>query len=136
MPQIYILTILMCLFTGGVLAAEMLVQKAPFLGFLKKLQEKGSQLLLGGVVFVLGILKLVIPSPTESSVFFGDLLPALVGIIGGGMLVIEALYRDRDVLPSLASKVIGVRKQYGTAFGIIAIILGIVHLILPGVILL
>ncbi|MCX7786543.1 MAG: hypothetical protein N2442_02455 [Spirochaetes bacterium] len=136
MPQIYILSILICLLTGGVFAADMLEQKAQVLAFLKRLQEKGSQTLLGIVVFIFGIIKLFILSPTETTLVLGDLLPALVGILGGGILTIEALYRDRDIIPPFMSKVMKVRKQYASGLGILFIFIGLLHLILPGVILL
>ncbi len=136
MPQIYILTILICLLTGGVFAADMLEQKAQVLAFLKRLQDKGSQTLLGIVVFIFGIVKLFILSPTETSIVLGDLLPALVGIIGGGILTLEALYRERDIIPPFISKVIAVRKQYASGLGILFILLGLLHMILPGVVLL
>jgi hypothetical protein len=136
MPQIYLLTILTCLLTGGVFAADMLEQKAPVLSFLKRMQDRGSQSLLGIVVFIFGIVKLFIPSPTETSLVLGDLLPALVGIVGGGILTIEALYRDRDIVPPFMASVIAIRKQYASGLGILFILIGLLHLILPGVILL
>lgn len=136
MPQIYILTILICLITGGVFAADMLEQKNQVLAFLKRLQEKGSQILLGIVVFIFGFVKLFILSPTETSLVLGDLLPALVGILGGGILTIESLYRDRDIIPPFMSKVIAIRKQYATGLGILFILIGLLHMILPGVVLL
>ncbi|MFQ3621872.1 MAG: hypothetical protein SNJ78_13130, partial [Spirochaetales bacterium] len=135
MPQIYILTIFMCLFTGGVLAADLLEQRIPALSFFKRLQDKGSQTLLGVVVFIIGIAKLFILSPTETSLILGDLLPALTGILGGLLLTVEALYRERDIIPSYVSTLLTLRKQYGTGFGILSILFGIIHLILPGVIL-
>ncbi len=125
MPQIYILTILICLLTGGVFAADMLEQKSQVLAFLKRLQDKGSQTLLGIVVFIFGIVKLFILSPTETSLVLGDLLPALVGILGGGILTLEALYRDRDIIPPFISKVISVRKQYASGLGILFILIGL-----------
>lgn len=136
MPQIYFLTILTCLLTGGVFAADMLEQKAPPLAFLKRMQDKGSQTLLGIVVFIFGIIKLFIPSPTETSFILGDFLPALVGIVGGGLLAIEAIYRDRNIIPPFVEKAIAIRKRYATGLGIPFILIGLVHLILPGVILL
>jgi len=106
------------------------------LAFLKRLQDKGSQTLLGIVVFIFGIVKLFILSPTETTIVLGDLLPALVGILGGGILTIEALYRDRDIIPPFMSKVLTVRKQYASGLGILFILIGILHMILPGVVLL
>jgi hypothetical protein len=133
MPQLYIVSVVMGLFVGGALAAEDLAKRAGFFGFLSGFRVKSSQLLIGGLAFVVGALKLFVLSPTETMFFAGDLLPGLSGVLFGGALFIEAFFRDKAGAPPFASAVGNLIKLYGTAAGYLSILIGVLHMLFPSV---
>lgn len=133
MPQLYILSVVMCLLTGGVLAAESLTKRTAFFGFLVNLHARGIQLVIGALALLVGLLKLFILSPTETMTFAGDLLPGLSGLIFGAALFIEALYRDKIGAPPFAGVVGGLLRNYGTAAGYLSILIGVLHMLFPSV---
>lgn len=87
---------------------------------------------VGTVAAIVGVLRIVFVTPGDV-VVLGDLFPALVGLTAGVTLVLIA-YLDRVDAPFAFAQRIGtVLGDRRTAVGIVAIIVGVLHFFLPGV---
>ena len=149
MIQFYFLSILLNLMTGSILLyssanldGDSDLESEKKSSFIKSLFEKifGSSGILEDSLFILvvaflsfftGIIKLFFP--VNKIIIFGDLLPSLTGILGGLSLLFSYYSEKSDVafqLPSFLEKIFVSEKNI---FGILSIIIAILHFILPGV---
>lgn len=92
--QLYFLSIATNLLAGVALAGDYLAPRFPGLRpLLEGLAGRTGRLTLGGITAAVGILKLLVVTPSESqqAAVVGDLVPALAGLVLGGSLVATAL---------------------------------------------
>ena len=139
MIQFYFLSILLNLMTGSVLLyssanldGDSDLESEKKSSFIKSLFEKifGSSGILEDSLFILVVAFL---SFFTGIIIFGDLLPSLTGILGGLSLLFSYYSEKSDVafqLPSFLEKIFVSEKNI---FGILSIIIAILHFILPGV---
>lgn len=137
MVQIYLLSILANIFGGLVLSAEHYSER--FTGFTGVKEffdgKPGMRVTLGIVGFLTGFLKLL--SVTKGDVpVVGDLVPALTGLVTGTALLFDR-YKEKSTVQSkmleTADKVLLNNKSIlGTA----AVVVGALHFLLPGIVLL
>jgi hypothetical protein len=91
MVQVYLLSVVLNALTGIILA---FYKEEPDRGALSfSLNNETVRLIVGGLAFITGILKILSPSPEDVKVI-GDLFPALAGLAGGFILVFE-FYRNK-----------------------------------------
>jgi uncharacterized membrane protein HdeD (DUF308 family) len=98
------------------------------------LNNNKVRLMLGGLSFITGILKIL--SPVTGNVpVVGDLFPALVGLAGGFILVFEFYHRPSEN-PNWAEQTGKIIKKYRKIIGFAAIAAAALHLFFYPVILL
>ena len=137
MAQFYLLSVLANIVAGLTLAGDFLGEKVPFLASFKNLRaNKAAQTVIALVSIVIGVIKLIVLSPGESVPVVGEILPALTGIVLGGILVIEAFRPSVDSRGESLQKISKAVLSYRVPVGIFGVVVGIVHFFFPGVIVL
>ncbi len=137
MAQFYLLSVLANLVAGLTLAGDYLGEKFQFLASFKNLREnKKAQTVIGIIAAAIGIIKLFILSPEETVPIIGDLLPALAGIVLGGILLIEAYRPHVEKRGKSVEKISKMVLTYRVPVGIAGVIIAILHFLFPGVVLL
>lgn len=133
MYQVYFLSVLTNIVAGIALAFERMDDRLRLHAVFNPelFRHTGFRLAMGVITFVVGFAKLL--SVTDGNVpVVGDLLPALSGMVMGFILVFQ-YYQERTNIRSTAvdsvDRVFG--RNSGT-FGMIGIIVGVVHLLVPG----
>lgn len=137
MYQIYLLAVLVNLVGGVFLAAGFLKEKIPALeGFEKFLSDNKAFITIASLAMVaVGILKLIIPA-TPSVPVVQDLVPALFAILAGITLFYGHYKRVSDVDSEATSFMDKYIYKYRDVIGILTALSGLVHFILPRVVLL
>ncbi|WP_028975376.1 hypothetical protein [Spirochaeta cellobiosiphila] len=135
MYQIYFLSIVLNVFAGGILAKESLDEKLPSLArFVELMSSTGVKGFMGLVTAIIGIVNLL--TYTEGAYpIVGDLIPALAGMASGVTLMLE-YYKEKatttsDVVDKLDHSVLANKNIIGIA----TILTGILHFLLPGLLL-
>ncbi len=137
MAQFYLLSVLANIVAGLTLAGDFLGEKVPFLASFKNLRaNKAAQTVIALVSIVIGVIKLIVLSPGEFVPVVGDILPALTGIVLGGILVIEAFRPSVESRGESLQKISKAVLSYRVPVGIFGAAVGIVHFLFPGVIVL
>lgn len=137
MAQIYLLSVLANIIAGLTLAGDFLGEKMPFLASFKNLRSnKAAQTVIALASIIIGVIKLIVLSPGESVPVVGDILPALTGIILGGILVIEAFRPAVDSRGESLQKISKTVLSYRVPVGIVGVVVGIVHFLFPGAVIL
>jgi hypothetical protein len=134
MAQLYFLSVASLLFAGLLLASEFLSGRIAALEPLVDLSEnRGIAVTAGIVTLSVGVIKLFVRAPFDAVVFAGDLLPALVGI-GTGLLLVFSRVTVKN--SAKVNEVAGTVLGYRTAIGIGAIIIGLIHFLVPAAVIL
>ena len=96
--QFYFLSVVINLLAGILLAGDYLAQRFPGLkALLPELGTRSSGVTIGAVTAGVGVLKLFVYADSAQIVVVGDLLPALTGIVLGGVLTgIGLVGEDED----------------------------------------
>ncbi len=137
MPQIYVLSILANIVAGLTLAGDTLGARMAFLASFKNLRDKRSWVTWIGVVTVLvGVLKLIVPSPRETVPVAGDLLPGLGGITLGLMLLAEQIVKPGTETGHKIEKAAGKALTYRVPAGIAGVVISLTHFLFPGALIL
>lgn len=133
MLQLYFLLVLLNLLAGLSLASDFMGEKLPSTAPLFKLiSSPGIRGLLGILAFLVGFFSLIIVLPGDVPVV-GDLLPAISALFTGTGLVLEYYQSKTTTQTNLVEKLDGFLLKNKTFFGLLAIILGVLHFILPTV---
>ena len=94
--------------------------------------NKNLILVLGIVTFITGIFKLITPFHSKVPVF-GDLIPAVAGIVSGFCLLLD-YYNTATTIPiSLPKKLDAVLIKSRRYVGIIVMVSALIHFLLPAV---
>jgi len=138
--QFYLLSVLANAVAGLVLAGGILADRVPFLaGFAKLYAGRTAQAVLGSVTLVVGVIKLFVSSPGELVPVAGDILPALAGIVLGGVLLVETFRPGSEAQAEKYAKVKKISKAvmfYRVPLGIAGAAIALVHFLLPSVVIL
>ena len=131
MEQLYFLSIVLNGFAGFLFLFGDLGGNDPD-GSGKKFAFVGSgfRLIIGILALLTGILKLLYPMEV---LIFGDLLPALAGIIAGFMLI-YGFYRERSSNVDSEEKINRLGESvlhYKKAIGIVLLVAALLHFLLP-----
>ena len=132
MVQFYTLSVVINLLSGLLLASGANEKKTTFLSRLKSLFEgKGSQFSLGLLSLIVGLFKILTPTAGDVPVV-GDILPAISGFAVGGILLLEFFRVSSDLEEEpgkLTTRLLDNRRYIGIA----AIVVGLLHFLMPGV---
>ena len=159
--HVYLLSVLTTIAAGATLAAGYLVERFPVLEPLKRFAASSRAAgALGAIAAAVGFVKLFARAPNQT-VIVGDFLPAVAGMLLGGMLLIDR-YRDQrrlrggaaqpiaaddgdddgdpiPVTPAAGSPPDGILKigdaltPYRTPLGLAGMAAGVIHFLLAGV---
>jgi hypothetical protein len=135
--QFYLLSVLTTITAGLTLAGDWFAEKVSFLASFKKLREnRTAQTVLAIITIVVGLVKLVVLSPGEHVPVVGDILPALAGVALGALMLIE-VHRLRvegrsEPLERLSKTVL----TYRVPVGIAGAVIGFLHFLVPGAVIL
>ena len=152
--QFYLLSIVINLLAGVILAGDFLAQRLPWMrSLLPEISSRSSGVAIGAVTAVVGVLKLfVLANPLQTAVV-GDLLPALAGIALGGVLISVALNAEENdgsgsaerpvhtskegssrmvVADEAAGKAVRLAAGYRTPAGLAGIAVALLHFLFPG----
>ncbi len=133
MAQFYLLSILSNIIAGLTLAGDYLGEKFPFLASFKNLRaNRPATIIIGVVAIVIGLIKLVVLSPGENVPVAGDLLPALTGIVVGGILLVEAFRAKVESQSEPMRKISSVMLTYRVPVGIVGVAVAVLHFLFPG----
>ncbi|PIE04797.1 MAG: hypothetical protein CSA76_02330 [Spirochaetales bacterium] len=136
--QIYLLTVLTTILAGLALAGEFLTKRFErYSEYTDFMANPVYRILLGAMTILIGIINLF-PNYEGNVLILGDLLPSLIGIAGGILLIAEFLSKQKETevkkAAELAEKVEKFSSPYLTIVGISSVLIGILHAILPKVI--
>jgi hypothetical protein len=135
--QFYLLSVVANIVAGLTLAGDWLSQKVSFLASFNTLREnRTAQTVLAIVTAVVGVVKLIVLSPGEHVPVVGDILPALAGVALGAIMLIE-VHRLRvegrsEPLERLSKTVL----TYRVPVGIAGAVIGFLHFLVPGAVIL
>jgi hypothetical protein len=133
MPQLYLLSVVTNVLAGLALAGGYLGEKLAFLASWRDLRDKRALLItIGLAAAVVGVLKLIFRSPGEQVYVAGDLLPALLGIVQGGVVLAEGL-RQRVQSSQQLENVSRAVLSYRVPVGIAGMVVAFLHFLLPGI---
>jgi hypothetical protein len=137
MAQFYLLSVCLNVIAGLTLAGDYLGEKIQLLASFKNIRaNRAAQTAVAVAVAAVGLVKLIVLAPGEHVPVVGDLLPALTGILLGGILLIEA-YRPHvegrsEQLEKLSKTVL----TYRVPAGIAGAVIGFIHFLFPGAVIL
>jgi hypothetical protein len=137
MTQFYFLSIVFNILVGLVLLSEYLGDKFEFFAPFKNILLKtGPRTVIGIVSVLVGIFKLIVMSPGETVVVAGDLLPAITGIGIGGIVLFDFLRQKMKLSNSSVDAAMNAVTTYHIPLGVLAIVVAIIHFLVPGVVIL
>jgi hypothetical protein len=133
MAQFYFLSILSNIVAGLTLAGDYLGEKIPFLASFKNLRaNRPATVIIAVITAVIGVIKLIVLSPGESIPVVGDLLPALTGIVVGGILLVEAFRQRVESQGESLKKISTAVLTYRVPVGIAGVVIAVLHFLFPG----
>ncbi len=137
MMQFYLLSVLANLVASLTLAGDYLGERVPFLRPFKEVRGKrGEQIAIGVTALVVGLIKLFVLSPGEHVVILGDLLPALTGIVIGGILLAELNQGRVEQAGEPIRKLSRTALTYRVPLGIGGIVVAFLHFLFPNMMIL
>lgn len=94
--------------------------------------NKNFLLILGIITFITGVFKLITPFHSKVPVF-GDLIPAVAGIVSGFCLLLD-YYNDATTIPiALPEKIDSILIKSRRYVGIIVMVSAVIHFLIPAV---
>lgn len=137
MGQFYLLSVVSLVVAGFALAADYLAERISVLrGFRKIRESRAAEAIVGTFATLAGILKLIFRSPGETTPVAGDLLPALAGIALGMVLLGEVFHQQIAAGGESLEKASRSVLTYRTPIGIAGVLIGLVHFVMPRVVIL
>jgi len=133
MVQFYALSVVVNVLSGLLLAGAAKEKKTTFLYKLKSLFEtKAAKFSLGLLSLIVGLFKILTPTAGDVPVV-GDILPAVTGFVLGGILLLDFMRTSSDLQEEpnkLTTRILSNKKYIGMA----GIVVGVLHFLMPGVI--
>ena len=133
MLQFYLLSVLTLILSGFALISAS--GRAFDQEVTRVLNRTWVKIVLGGVTFAIGAVKLVVAATPESVAVVGDLLPALAGIAVGLALAVEG-WANRAGQSTEAQKINHAASFYRIPLGVVAIATAVVHFFVPAAVIL
>ena len=130
MYQIYLLSVVTILLAGITLAFDRLQQSLRIGSFFnaEAFTRPTFRLVLGVVTFLVGFFQFLTVAPGDVPVV-GDLIPAVTGLLLGGILVVEYYHGKSTVDSPFVERLDRVLVKNGSNFGVIGIIIALLHFV-------
>lgn len=137
MAQFYLLSVLSLLLAGSLAASGFLTERMASLAALSDLAERRSVAMTVGVLaLAVGILKFFLRAPGDGVAVVGDLLPALAGIVTGGVLLLAQSQRPGERDPELPRSQTQMLVEYRNPIGLVGLLVGLLHFLFPATVIL
>ena len=128
MYQIYLLSVVTILLSGVALAFDRLQQSLRLASLFngEAFSQPTFRLVLGVITLLVGFFQFLTVAPGDIPVV-GDLIPALTGILLGGILAID-YYREKSTVESpFIERLDRLLVKNGSNFGVIGIVIAVLH---------
>ena len=127
MFQIYFLSVLLNILVGLFLIYENKIENSNLI-----IQKPLLIMILGFASIIVGIIKLFVVAQPDI-IFIGDLLPAVFGIVGGFCILLNyfLLYGKNEII--LKPVVQKIFVDWKKTIGVLTLVVGILHFIIPQV---
>jgi len=129
--QIYFLVVSTHLIAGLVLSAHFLEEKVENLSSCTTLLNNSRFKLILGIVSMLTALFTLLKVTPGDVIIAGDLLPAVTGFLIGGYLVMSFFYASLEENRSWMKSYVDIMEDQGHIIGLAAMIIGILHFLVP-----
>lgn len=130
--QIYLLTVLTNLLAGIYLSRRLLAEKAEgFKPFEEMLSKQSFQLVTGILTFLTGIFALFYRVEETSPFIIGNLIPSLSALLCGSLLLSEYFVKAEETEGGILLKLAQFSRDKGYFVGIAAIVIAVIHGIIP-----
>jgi hypothetical protein len=137
MAQFFFLSVCLNVIAGLTLAGDYLGEKIKFLASFKNIRaSRAAQTAVAVAAAAVGLIKLIVLSPGEHVPVVGDLLPALTGILLGGIMLVEAYRPHVEGRSEQLEKLSKTILTYRVPVGIAGVVIGLVHFLFPGAVIL
>lgn len=137
MAQFYLLSVVSLLLAGALAASGFLTARMASLAPLADLAERRTVAMTVGVLaLAVGVFKLFLRAPGDDVAVVGDLLPAVAGIVTGGVLLLAQMHRpgERDTeIPRSQTQML---VEYRNPIGLAGILVGLLHFLFPATVIL
>ncbi|MGO9411298.1 MAG: hypothetical protein ACLQCB_11175 [Spirochaetia bacterium] len=137
MLQFYLLSVVANLVASLTLAGDYFGERMPFLKcFAEARSSRSARITIGVAALVVGIIKLFVLAPGENVIILGDFLPAVTGIILGGVLLAEINQGKVAQAGEPIRKLSHTALTYRVPVGIAGIIITFLHFLFPNMMIL
>ncbi len=133
MVQFYALSVFANIFIGILLSSGPGQESRTVLTRIKViLEDKGAKFILGLISFIIGFFKILTPTSGDVPVI-GDILPAISGMVLGGVLLLDFFKASSDAKPAVVEKIDNIILPNKRYLGMAGILAGILHFLMPGI---
>ena len=136
MFQLYLLTVLTTILSGSALASGFLSERfEKFADFTEFMANSTYRVILAVVSLLVAVINLFKTYPGDIGVL-GELFPSLAGLVTGILLLAEFISARREEenvskTAEIAGKVGRFSGPYLTVVGVAAVVIGVLHAVLP-----
>ncbi|MFW5742807.1 MAG: hypothetical protein ACOC2D_05965 [Spirochaetota bacterium] len=137
MVQFYLLSVLSLILAGALAASGFLTERIASFAALSDLAERRSVATTVGVLaLAIGILKFFVRAPGDGVAVVGDLLPAVAGIVTGGVLLLAQQHRPGERDPEFPRSRTQMLVEYRDPIGLAGLLVGLLHFLFPATVIL
>ncbi len=137
MAQFYLLSVLSLVLAGSLAASGFITERMASLAALSDLAERRNvSMTVGVLALAVGILKFFLRAPGDGVAVVGDLLPAIAGIVTGGVLLLSHSYRPGERDPELPRSQTQMLVEYRNPIGLVGLLVGLLHFLFPATVIL
>ncbi len=134
--QLYFISVVIIIFSGIMLSEKAFGEKFKYnlIFNMNLFDNKTLKVLFGALSVLIGILLILGTKQPKDLPIIGDIVLALLGIVGGLSLILKAL--EKDTYSGEKKSLIWIYNFINSNFsilGLLMIIMGIIHVFFPGV---
>lgn len=137
MFQLYLLTVLTNVLAGLALSSGFLSRKlVRFSDYTEFMMNKAYRIIVGGLTLIVAVINLF-SNHTGDVAVLGELFPTLTGLVAGVLLIIEFWSEHKESeegkSPDAVERIQNFSKPYLTIIGLLTVLVGILHAVIPTV---
>lgn len=129
--QIYFLVVSTHLLAGIVLASHFIEEKNEAFGACTQVLNNRTFKIVLGIITVLSSLFTLLKVSPDDVLIIGDLLPAVSGFLIGAYLILAYFYESLEENRSWMKSYVDLLEDKGHIFGLFAIIVAVLHFLVP-----
>ncbi|MDC7241971.1 MAG: hypothetical protein PQJ50_16570 [Spirochaetales bacterium] len=129
--QIYFLVVSTHLLVGLVLGSHFLEEKYESFSCCAAMLNNQKFKLILGIITVLASLFTLLKVTPNDVVIIGDLLPAVSGFTFGSYLILSFFYESLEESRSWLKSFVDLLEDKGYIFGLVSIVIGVLHFLVP-----